>query len=213
MWKYCKRYQEIADAVAKELHHYAAYYVGKYEEQGVFGFIDEDSAIRCTGCYTYYLLIDKEGNTQEISVDVREYEKSILHKVNRSKRNEGKKIYNKLLGKLERRNYTMDEKKYLQYLSALDLNNIDDDTYALLPKQTIFLWLEAAYRYKDEIAIFRTSIEYSDGWEYEYIVAIKDIFLQRIKDWESSPYSGYMCKWEMLEEYQLLNLRNSNRFV
>ena len=69
MWKYCKRYQEIADAVAKELHHYAAYYVGKYEEQGVFGFIDEDSAIRCTGCYTYYLLIDKEGNTQEISVD------------------------------------------------------------------------------------------------------------------------------------------------
>ena len=92
------------------------------------------------------------------------------------------------------------------------MNNIDDDTYTLLPKQTIFLWLEAAYRHNDEIAIFRTSVEYSDGWEYEYIVAIKDIFLQKIKDWESSCL-GYMPKWEMLEEYQLLSLHNSNRFV
>lgn len=214
MWKYCKRYQKIADAVAKESHHYAAYYIGKYEEQGVFGFIYGDSAIRYTGCHAYYLLIDVGGNTQEISVSFcsGEYEQSILHKVKRSKRNEGKRIYNKLLNKLERKNYTIDEKKYLQYLFALDLNNIDDDTYTLLPKQTIFLWLEAAYRHNDEIAIFRTSVEYSDGWEYEYIVAIKDIFLQKIKDWESSCL-GYMPKWEMLEEYQLLSLHNSNRFV
>ncbi len=199
MFKYSDIYQRIADDIARQHRFYAAYYKGTYKDYGVFGFIYYDSRTRYTGSYRF-LLMDENGKTQMRCVggSPKQYKHSILPRIKYESDDRREQIYDELMTKLAKGDYSKKTKKYLQYLYDLDLHNWNEERYVLLSRESVLLWLEASQRFDDEIAIFRERCKINDGWGYRYIVAIRDIFTKHIEE------CAYMKNWKIVKYPKML---------
>lgn len=198
MFRYSKKYQEIADRFAIESNYEASYFIGTYHEYGVFGHMHLDSRVRFSGAPSY-ILIDVEGNVQWVCNFQDTFMGSFDIMKNTKKWHttlKGKKVYDKMMQKLETGNFSQTEYAYLQYLKSLDLYNWDEEKYRYLSQETMFIWLEVANRLNEEIAIFKRTEEFVNGIEISFFVAFRDRFLQYSKMIEE--------KWNFLPDWEIV---------
>ncbi len=180
MFRYTQKMQVIADKTAKEHNRYAAEYIGTYHEYGVFEEMNIDSRIRCEGAPAF-MLMDDTGATKYVCNFNSTYMGSfdiIDHLKKHTGRRKGESLYKNLMRKLEIGDYSHESKEYLEYLQFLDLENWNKEEHNMLPIDSVYAWLLAAHRNNDEIAVFKELHTYSDGTEYSYFVAIRDLFIR-----------------------------------
>ncbi len=167
MFRYCKKYQELADKIVREKFGYAAVYHGKYKDYGVFSRIFSDSRVRYVGISL--MLMDEKGAVSYITAweDIKKINKKIRNKQSEIR---AQKLYNMFMRKYDAGKYKLKEKKYLEYLKFLDMNNWDENVFTNLRKEIVLCWLEATYRFNDEIAIFKRVRHYSNCTNVMYFV-------------------------------------------